>query len=59
MMTVPTRALGRRRYLEENVAATQVGPDAVDLERLASLEPAGDRYADMAGVPGDSKERAR
>jgi hypothetical protein len=32
--------------------------DEADLARLASLEPAGDRYADMSAVHVESKERA-
>jgi aryl-alcohol dehydrogenase-like predicted oxidoreductase len=53
---VPIPGTRRRRYLEENVAAAGVTLDAQDLDRLASLEPAGDRYADMAMVRGDTKE---
>jgi aryl-alcohol dehydrogenase-like predicted oxidoreductase len=55
---VPIPGTRRRRYLEENVAATEVSLDAADLDRLGSLEVAGDRYADMSAVRGDSKERS-
>jgi aryl-alcohol dehydrogenase-like predicted oxidoreductase len=55
---VPIPGTRRRRYLEENVAATEVSLDATDLDRLGSLEPAGDRYPDMASVRGDSREVA-
>jgi aryl-alcohol dehydrogenase-like predicted oxidoreductase len=54
---VPIPGTRRRRYLEENVAAYGVILDAGDLASLDSLEPAGARYADMAAVRGDSKER--
>jgi aryl-alcohol dehydrogenase-like predicted oxidoreductase len=54
---VPIPGTRRRRYLEENVAAYSVTLDADDLVSLDSLEPAGDRYADMAAVRGESKER--
>jgi aryl-alcohol dehydrogenase-like predicted oxidoreductase len=55
---VPIPGTRRRRYLEENVSATQVTLDAEDLGRLSELKPAGERYADMAAVRGDSKERS-
>jgi aryl-alcohol dehydrogenase-like predicted oxidoreductase len=54
---VPIPGTRRRRYLEENVAASDVTLDADDLARLDSLDAAGDRYADMAAVRGDSKTR--
>jgi aryl-alcohol dehydrogenase-like predicted oxidoreductase len=56
---VPIPGTRRRRYLEENVAASDVTLDAGDLARLDSLEAAGDRYADMAAVRGDSMESER
>jgi aryl-alcohol dehydrogenase-like predicted oxidoreductase len=55
---VPIPGTRRRRYLEENVAATEVTLDAADLERLGSLEPAGERYPDMTAVRGESREVA-
>ena len=54
---VPIPGTRRRRYLEENIAAVEVILDADDLARLDSFEPAGDRYADMATVRGDSTDR--
>jgi aryl-alcohol dehydrogenase-like predicted oxidoreductase len=56
---VPIPGTRRRRYLEENVAGIDVTLDAEDLDRLGSLEPAGNRYADMAMVEGDTKEPQR
>jgi aryl-alcohol dehydrogenase-like predicted oxidoreductase len=53
---VPIPGTRRRKYLEENVAASSVTLDADDLARLDSLDPAGERYADMAAVRGDSAE---
>ncbi|MGH9124140.1 MAG: aldo/keto reductase [Acidimicrobiales bacterium] len=55
----PIPGTKRRRYLEENVAAVDVTLDADDLARLDGLEPAGDRYADMSMVTGDSAAVAR
>jgi aryl-alcohol dehydrogenase-like predicted oxidoreductase len=52
---VPIPGTRRRRYLEENVAATEVTLDAQDLERLGSLEAIGDRYTDMAPLRGESR----
>jgi aryl-alcohol dehydrogenase-like predicted oxidoreductase len=54
----PIPGTRRRRYLEENVAAVEVTLDATDRAQLGSLEPAGDRYPDMASVRGDSREVA-
>ena len=54
---VPIPGTRRRRYLEENVAAPAVTLDAEDFDRLTTLKPAGDRYADMAAVQGDTPER--
>jgi aryl-alcohol dehydrogenase-like predicted oxidoreductase len=54
---VPIPGTRRRRYLEENVGAVTLVLDAEDRARLASLEPAGERYADMATVGGNSAER--
>jgi aryl-alcohol dehydrogenase-like predicted oxidoreductase len=45
-------------YLEENVAAVGITLDQADLDRLGLLTPAGQRYADMTAVRGDSRERA-
>ena len=53
----PIPGTRRRRYLEENMAAVGITLDPADLDRLDSLTPAGDRYADMAAVGGDSRER--
>jgi aryl-alcohol dehydrogenase-like predicted oxidoreductase len=55
---VPIPGTRRRRYLEENVAAADLTLDDVDLARLDSLEPAGDRYADMRTVRGDTLDPA-
>ncbi len=54
---VPIPGTRRRRYLEENVGAVTLVLDAQDRDQLASLEPAGERYADMATVGGNSAER--
>jgi aryl-alcohol dehydrogenase-like predicted oxidoreductase len=54
---VPIPGTRRRRYLEENVAVTSVTLDAGDFDLLDTLEAAGDRYADPAGVQGDTPER--
>jgi len=42
---VPIPGTKRRRYLEENAAATDVVLTPADLERLDALRPAGARYA--------------
>ena len=51
---VPIPGTKRRRYLEENVAATEVVLDEDDLRRLDEAAPpgqtAGDRYPDMSTV---------
>jgi aryl-alcohol dehydrogenase-like predicted oxidoreductase len=51
---VPIPGTKRRRYLEENVAATEIELDEDDLRRLDEAAPpgqtAGDRYADMSTV---------
>jgi aryl-alcohol dehydrogenase-like predicted oxidoreductase len=51
---VPIPGTKRRRYLEENVAATDVKLSAEDLQRLDEAAPpgvtAGDRYPDMSTV---------
>ena len=51
---VPIPGTKRRRYLEENVAATEVELSADDLHRLDEAAPpgvtAGDRYPDMSTV---------
>jgi aryl-alcohol dehydrogenase-like predicted oxidoreductase len=51
---VPIPGTKRRRYLEENVAATEVELEAQDLERLDEAAPpgvtSGDRYPDMSTV---------
>jgi aryl-alcohol dehydrogenase-like predicted oxidoreductase len=51
---VPIPGTKRRRYLEENVAATEVELSPGDLERLDDAAPrgvtAGDRYPDMSTV---------
>jgi aryl-alcohol dehydrogenase-like predicted oxidoreductase len=51
---VPIPGTKRRRYLEENVAATAIELTAEDLERLDQAAPpgatAGDRYPDMSPV---------
>jgi len=49
---VPIPGTKRRKYLEENVAASDVQLTDDDLERIAEAAPvgeaAGDRYADMS-----------
>jgi len=51
---VPIPGTKRRRYLEENVAATAIELTDDDLERLDEAAPpgvtAGDRYPDMSTV---------
>jgi aryl-alcohol dehydrogenase-like predicted oxidoreductase len=51
---VPIPGTKRRRYLEENIAATQIDLDREDLGRLDEAAPpgvtAGDRYPDMSTV---------
>jgi aryl-alcohol dehydrogenase-like predicted oxidoreductase len=51
---VPIPGTKRRRYLEENVEATEVKLSDEDLERIDEAAPAGaaagDRYADMSGI---------
>jgi aryl-alcohol dehydrogenase-like predicted oxidoreductase len=51
---VPIPGTKRRRYLEENVAATETALSEEDLRRLDAAAPvgaaAGDRYADMSSV---------
>jgi aryl-alcohol dehydrogenase-like predicted oxidoreductase len=51
---VPIPGTKRRRYLEENVAASELSLSAEDLARLDEAAPvgaaAGDRYADMSPV---------
>jgi aryl-alcohol dehydrogenase-like predicted oxidoreductase len=53
---VPIPGTKRRRYLEENVAATEIRLSADDLARIDEVAPrgvaAGDRYADMSTVGG-------
>src|SRR5205085_478641 len=51
---VPIPGTKRRRYVEENVAATEVSLTADELARIDEAAPrgvtAGDRYADMSPV---------
>jgi aryl-alcohol dehydrogenase-like predicted oxidoreductase len=51
---VPIPGTKRRRYLEENIAATEIDLDEEDLRRLDEAAPpgetAGDRYPDMSTV---------
>jgi aryl-alcohol dehydrogenase-like predicted oxidoreductase len=51
---VPIPGTKRRRYLEENVAATEIELSAEDLERIDEAAPvgvaAGDRYGDMSRI---------
>jgi aryl-alcohol dehydrogenase-like predicted oxidoreductase len=51
---VPIPGTKRRRYLEENVAATELSLDAEDLARIDEAAPVGsavgDRYADMSSI---------
>jgi aryl-alcohol dehydrogenase-like predicted oxidoreductase len=50
----PIPGTKRRRYLEENVAATEIELSEDDLRRLDEAAPpgvtAGDRYPDMSTV---------
>jgi aryl-alcohol dehydrogenase-like predicted oxidoreductase len=55
---VPIPGTKRIRYLEENVGALDVALTPADLARLDALEPAGDRYPDMAWVERDTPEGA-
>ena len=52
---MPIPGTRRRRYLEDNIAASNVMLDGEDLARLGALEATGDRYTDMASVRGDTK----
>lgn len=51
---VPIPGTKRRKYLEENVAATEISLSPEDLQRIEAVAPkgvtAGDRYADMSTV---------
>ncbi len=51
---VPIPGTKRRKYLEENVAATEVELSDEELERISEAAPvgaaAGDRYADMSSI---------
>ena len=50
---VPIPGTKRRRYLEQNVEATEIELSAEDLARIADAgTPAGERYADMSTVNG-------
>jgi aryl-alcohol dehydrogenase-like predicted oxidoreductase len=54
MEVVPIPGTKRRKYLEENVQATEVELSAEDLARIDEAAPvgvaAGERYPDMSGV---------
>jgi aryl-alcohol dehydrogenase-like predicted oxidoreductase len=51
---VPIPGTKRRRYLEENIQATEITLSQEDLARIDELAPvgvaAGDRYADMSPI---------
>jgi aryl-alcohol dehydrogenase-like predicted oxidoreductase len=53
---VPIPGTKRRRYLEENIAATEITLSDEDLARIDEVAPAGaavgDRYADMSRIGG-------
>jgi aryl-alcohol dehydrogenase-like predicted oxidoreductase len=53
---VPIPGTKRRRYLEENIAATEIALSDEELSRLDEVAPpgatAGDRYPDMSTVEG-------
>lgn len=51
---VPIPGTKRRRYLDENVGAVELTLSADQLDRLAALRPAGERYPDMEWVSGRS-----
>ncbi|MDQ1391095.1 MAG: hypothetical protein QOF30_72 [Acidimicrobiaceae bacterium] len=55
---VPIPGTRRRRYLEQNVGALDISLTAHELAQLDSLRAAGDRYADMSFVQGDTRERS-
>jgi len=55
---VPIPGTRRRRYLEENVAASVLELDPEDLAVLDAMEVAGERYVDLTAVRGDTPERA-
>jgi aryl-alcohol dehydrogenase-like predicted oxidoreductase len=54
---VPIPGTRRRRYLEENLAATSVSLDGDDFDLLDTLQAAGNRYVDLAAVEGNTPER--
>jgi aryl-alcohol dehydrogenase-like predicted oxidoreductase len=54
----PIPGTKRRKYLEENRAALDVQLSAADVETLSKLTPAGQRYADMAWVAGQTAARS-
>lgn len=51
---VPIPGTKRRSYLEENAAAVELELTRADLDELATLRPAGDRYPDMSWVQRDT-----
>ncbi|MFC4742158.1 aldo/keto reductase [Gordonia hankookensis] len=51
---VPIPGTKRRRYLDENVGAVGLSLSADQMDRLAALRPAGERYPDMEWVSGRS-----
>lgn len=51
---IPIPGTKRRSYLEENVGAVSLSLSAEQLAALSALQPAGDRYPDMAWVAGES-----
>ena len=55
---VPIPGTKRRSYLEENVEAVSLTLSADQLAALSALQPAGDRYPDMAWVAGESASLA-
>ena len=51
---IPIPGTKRRSYLEENVGAVSLTLSPEQLSTLSALQPAGDRYPDMAWVAGES-----
>lgn len=56
---VPIPGTKRRSYLEENVGAVSLTLSSDQLAALSALQPAGDRYPDMAWVAGESASVAQ
>ncbi|KYH45106.1 aldo/keto reductase [Branchiibius sp. NY16-3462-2] len=55
---IPIPGTKRRSYLEENVGAVSLPLSTEHLSTLSALQPAGERYPDMAWVAGESASLA-